>query len=72
VSIQDLTPSLLTIQQTPLSLSYFEDSNSLTLRWNSVGSGALIAQIAERFNREIEHSRYQALFTSLGPAGFSR
>jgi len=62
----------LTIQQTPLSLSYFEDSNSLTLRWNSVGSGALIAQIAERFNREIEHSRYQALFTSLGPAGFSR
>lgn len=61
----------LTIQQQSLTLAYYEDSKSLTLRWKSVGPGALIAQIAEQFNREIVQSRYQALFTTLGPKGFS-
>jgi len=62
----------LTIQKQAFTLFYYEPSNSLTLSWDSVGPGALIAQIADQFNREIKQSRYQALFTTLGPGGFSR
>ena len=62
----------LTIQQQSFTLAYYETAKSLTLRWNSVGPGPLIAQIAEQFNREIVQTRYQALFTTLEPGGFSR
>ena len=62
----------LKIGQQAFTIEYDESSKSLTLKPEFGTPGTTTAQIAEQFNRVIVESRYQALFTALGPGGFSR
>ncbi len=61
----------LTIQGLPFKLNYYDTGKTLVLEPEFGSPKALTLQIAAQFNRELAHSKYQSLFTTFGPGGFS-
>ncbi len=61
----------LTIQGQRFTLSYYATGKTLVLEPQFGSPKALTLQIAGQFNRELAQSKYQSLFTTLGPGGFS-
>ena len=61
----------LTIQGQPFKLNYYETGKTLVLEPQFGSPKALTLQIASQFNRELADGKYQSLFSTFGPGGFS-